>query len=163
MDFKFLLKSSAILISFILILLIIPIQQYDSSRMWMYLTPELTANGAYPPLGTWIIDFFNLFIERPNAVITVEILFAVILPVILIHAITKKMKACIAYLFISGIALMLLEGQFIAQSITQVYMLLSLLNPLGYVVFVCLGWLTHREWIWAFILTFLYDRFVRRF
>lgn len=156
-DAKRFLLHSILFLSFYMIYLLLCISQTDYETRLNFHVHDLGKLDGYPPMAAWVVNVFNLIIPRYPAVIIAEILTMIVLPYILLHALTKDIKICFLYLIGSGLVITLMDGAFLAQSIIHLFMLACLIWRPFYFIFLLAGFLTHREWGYGFLLVGAYD------
>jgi len=115
----------------------------------------------YPPLTAYTLNTLSQFIPRTSAIILLNLLLNVILPYMLLCAITKNELVGWVYLYGSGIAFITFFGWFIPQGFIHVLILLSILHPAGLGLFALIGGLAHREWLAGFLLALGYILYTR--
>ena len=119
-------------------------------------THALHRDLEYPPFVPWLSRFTVPLLGEIPGILILLITLIIAIPATLIERGYGTM-AGVAYLLGAGGLMLMVDTIALAQGVIQILMLLALGNPVFYFLFAAFGPLAHREWLGAFVLTFIFD------
>lgn len=154
MDVRFIARSSAVLFPLILAF---SVSWYFHAFVGDYaFHASYLGEGDYPRGLAYILNALQVFIPRELALFLVALAVVLYLPFVLFFEITRSEKASWAYLYGSGVVLLLFFIWLIPQAIIHVFILASVRFRWFLIFFLLFGWFFHAAYLYAFALTVLY-------
>lgn len=109
-------------------------------------------DGDYPPFLAWVLNAAEGFMPRATALFFVALVAGLYLPYVLIFEITRKEEASWAYLYGTGVPLVLLFVWFVPQALIHVLILATIRWWQAAFLFLAIGFLIHSAWVFGVLL-----------